>query len=118
MLLIHMETGNTFYDNYNRNESIYSFFLNQQDATKQVIYATLTCKDYFSNHSKYFLDDIDNKTVKKIDFFVHKNVKYIFYKFNNYLLFSGLDMVPVRHLKINENKVVMQEIRNNDRQYL
>ena len=89
MLSIHIETGNIFYDNYNTNESIYSFFLNQQDETKQVIHTTLTYKDSFSNYLKYFLDDVDNETVKKFDFFAHKNVKYLFYKFNDYLLFNG-----------------------------
>ena len=31
MLSIHIATGNIFYDNYNTNESMYSFLLNQQD---------------------------------------------------------------------------------------
>ena len=38
----HNEMGNVLYDNYNTNESIYSFMLNQQDETKQIIHATLT----------------------------------------------------------------------------
>ena len=37
MLSIHVETENIFYDNYNTNKSIYTFLLNQQDETKQVI---------------------------------------------------------------------------------
>ena len=110
MLSIRIETGNIFYDNYNTNESIYSFFLNQQDETKQVIHTTLIYKDSFSNYLKYFLDDVDNETVKKFDFFAHKNVKYLFYKFNDYLLFDGLNTVPVRHSKINENEIAMEKI--------
>ena len=47
-----------------------------------------------------------------------KNVKYLLYKFNDYLLFHGLNIVPVRHSKINENKIVMEEIQNRDWQYL
>ena len=114
MLSIHIESGNIFYDNYNINESIYSFSLNQQDETKQVIHATLTNKDSFSNYLKHFLDDIDNKTVEKFDFFAHENVKYLFNKFNDYSLFNGLNTVPMRHSKINENKIVMEEIQNRD----
>ena len=86
--------------------------LNQQDETKQVIHATLAYNDSFLNYLKYFLDDVDNETVKKFDFFVHKNVKYLFYKFKDYLLFSGLNTVPVRHSKINEHKIVREEIQN------
>ena len=78
MLSIHIKTGNIFYDNYNANESTYSFLLNQQDKTKQAIHATLTYKDSFLNYLKYFLDDVDNETVEKFDFFAHKNVKYLF----------------------------------------
>ena len=92
--------------------------LNQPDEKKQVIHATLAYNDSFLNYLKYFLDDVDNKTVKKFDFFVHKNVKYLFYKFKDYLLFSGLNRVPVRHSKINDHKIVMEEIQNRDWQYL
>ena len=112
MLSIHIETENTFYDNYNTNESIHSFLLNKQDETKQIIPATLIYKDFFSNYLKYFLDDIDNETVKKFDFFAHKNVKYLFFKFNDYLLFNWRNKAPVRHSKINENKIVI--IRNSE----
>ena len=72
MLSIHIETRNIFYSKYNANESIYIFLLNQQDETKQIVNATLTYKDSFLNYSKYFLDDIDNETVEKFDFFTHK----------------------------------------------
>ena len=68
MLSIHIETGNIFYNNYNTNESIDSFLLNQQDETKQAIHATLTYKDSFSNYLKYFLDDVDNETVENSTF--------------------------------------------------
>ena len=77
MLSIHIEMRNVSYNNYNTNESIYSFLLNQQDQTKQITHSTLTYKDSFSNYLKYFYDDIDNETVKKFDFFAHKNIKYL-----------------------------------------
>ena len=64
MLSIYIETGNIFYGNYNTNESIYCFLLNQQDETKQIIHDTLMYKDSFSNYLKYFLESIDNETVK------------------------------------------------------
>ena len=84
----------------------------------RLIHATLTYKDSFPNYSNYYLDDIDNETVEKCDFFAHKNVKYLFYKFNDYLLFNGVKIVLVRHWKINENKIAKEEIKNRDWQYL
>ena len=74
----------------------------------------MTYADSFSNYIKYFLDDIDAETVDKFDFFVNKNVKYLFYRFNNYLLFRSLPTVPVRHSKIAENKFVLKEVQNRD----
>ena len=92
----------------------YTVFLsNQQDETKKIIYANLTYIDSFSNYLKYFLDDLD-KTVEKFDFFANKNVRYLFYKFSDYLLFNRLNAVPVRHSRINENKIVVEEIQNRD----
>ena len=107
MLSIHIEAGNIFYDNYYTNELIYSFLLNQQVETKQIIHATLTYRDSFSNYLKYFFDDLDNENVEKFDFFAYKNAKYHFYKFNGYLLFNKLNTVPARHSRINKNKIVM-----------
>ena len=36
-LKIHVETGNIYYDNQDTNESIFDFFLKQQDPTKGII---------------------------------------------------------------------------------
>lgn len=69
MLSIHIETYNIFYENYNTGQSIYAFFLRQQDDSKKTIHATVTYKDSFSNYMKYFIDDIDAETVDKFDFF-------------------------------------------------
>ena len=115
---IHIETGNIVFDNCNKGESIYDFLLTQQDDTKKIIHATLPHTDSFSNYIKYFLGDIDADTVDKFDFFTNKNVKYLFYRFNNYLLFRSQPTVPVRHSKISENKIVLEEVQNRDWQYL
>ena len=77
MLSINIRTRNIFYDNYNTNESIYSFLLNPQDETKQVIHLTLTYKDSFSNYLKYFVDEVDNETVKNLTF-LHTEVLNIY----------------------------------------
>ena len=84
-----------------------------------MIHATLTNKDSFTNYSKYFPDNADNEAVEKFYYLAHKNVNYLFYEFNNnYLLFNSLNTVPVRHSKINENKIFVEEIRNRYWQYL
>ena len=91
------------HDSYNAGESIHNFVLRQQNDTKKIIHATLTYTDSFSNYIKYFLGDIDAETLDKFDFFVNKNVKCLYCRFNDYLLFRSLPTVPVRHSKIAEN---------------
>ena len=119
MLWIHIETGIIFCDNYNTNEPIYDFLLKQQEETKKnTIYTTLTYKDSFSNYLRCFLGDISAESVDKFDFFTNKNVKYVFNKFNHYLLFNGLNISPVRHSKNGENEIIMKEVQNRDWQYL
>ena len=58
MLSINKETEKIFCENYYANESIYDFSLRQQDKTKKVIHAILTCKNSFSDYLIYFLEDI------------------------------------------------------------
>ena len=106
MLSIHIETGNIFYDNYNTGESIYKFLMRQQDDTKKIHAAY---KDSFSNYKKYFLDDTDAETMDKFYFFTNKNVKYLLYKFNDYLLFRNLPTVPVSIQKLLKTKLLQRK---------
>ena len=85
---------------------------------KKIIHATLTYKDLFFNYLRYFLDNIDAEMVDKFNYFTNKNVKRLFYKFNDYLLFSGQNTVPVRHSKIVQNEILMKEVQSRDWQYL
>ena len=98
-MLIHTETGNVYFDGYNTYEPIYEFLLSLQDEKKRKINTTLSYCDTFSNHLGLFLDDIDQKTFDKYDIFTNKNVKHLFYRFNNVLLFRGQPKLTVRHSK-------------------
>ena len=49
---------------------------------------------------------------------MNKNVKYLFYKFNGYLLFRNLQTVLDRHSKIAENETTLKKAQNSDLQYL
>ena len=53
-------------------------------------------------------------------FFTNKNVKYLFYKYNGYLLFRNLPTVLVGNSiqKIAENEIIRKEAQNRDWQYL
>ena len=100
---IHIESGNVYNDGYNTNESIYEFLLRKQDEEKQKNHTTLSYYETFSNYIRNFLDDIDHETVDKYDFFKNKNVKYLFYRFNDFLLFTGQPIPTVRNSKKKNN---------------
>ena len=98
-LSIHIETGNIFFNNYNTVEFIYDFLMTQQNDTKKIIHAMLPYTDPFSNYIKYFMDNTDADTVDRFDFFTNRNVNYLFYRFNEYLLFRSQPTVPMRHFE-------------------
>ena len=113
-LSILIETGNVYFDGYNTNQSTYEFLLSQQDETKQKIHTRLSYSDTFSNYIRNFLDDIDHETVEKYDFFTNKNVKYLFYRFNDFLIFRGQPMLTLRDSKKTVNEIVIEEVKSRD----
>ena len=52
---IHVETGDIFFDNVNSNESIYNFFLTQQDETKKLSKIELDFNDDYDDYITKFL---------------------------------------------------------------
>ena len=102
-LSIHIETGNVYFDGYNTNESIYEFLLSQQDEIKQKIQTTLSYSDTFSNYM-----------VDKYVFFTNKNVKYLFYRFNDFLLFRSRPILTLRHSKKTVDEIVIEEVQRRD----
>ena len=49
---------------------------------------------------------------------MNKSVKYLFYKFNDYLPFRNLSTVPIRYSKIAANEIILKHAQNRDWQYL
>ena len=65
-----------------------------------------------------FLDEIKPESTDRFDLFTSKNVKYLFYRYNDIFMSRSLPTVLVRHSKITENKVVLEELQNTSWQYL
>ena len=107
IILIHMETGNSFY-NYNTGES---------RRKQKKVHATLTYKKFIFKLHKIFSGQFWCWNGGQIWCF-YKHFKYPLYRFKNYFLFRGLSNNPVRHLKIVKNEIIMKEVQNRDWQYL
>ena len=48
----------------------------------------------------------------------NKNIKYLFYRYNDFLLSKSSPTIFSRHTILTENKVVLEELGNRDWQYL
>ena len=48
----------------------------------------------------------------------NKNIKYLFYRYNDFLLSKSLPTIFSRRTILTENKVVLEELGNRDWQYL
>ena len=80
-----------------------TFFGQQQDKTKKLVTGVLKYGRNFSSYIRGFLDDIDAETTDRFDPFMNKNVKLLFYRYNDLLISKSLPSVLVRHSKITEN---------------
>ena len=91
-LSIHIENGNLYYKNLNRGESIYDFILKQQDESKKVVNAKLHYGGSFEEYLREYFGGIDSNTEVQFDTLRNKNIKYLFYRYNDFLLSRGLDL--------------------------
>ena len=84
-LLIHIESGNVYFDNFNTNESIYDFLLWKQDFEKKLTNGDFSYGGVFSRYINEFLSGIDSEADNRFDLLTKKDAKYIFYCFSDYL---------------------------------
>ena len=76
-LSIHIETGKMFYQNFNKNENVYSFLLAQQDETKKIIPKRIAYHHSFEKNIKNYLPSFSVEEAEKFDLYAKKNSKYL-----------------------------------------
>ena len=81
----------------NTAESLYEFITSQQNETKKIINANLYYGSSFENYLKKYLAGIDAETDARFDSLTNKNIKYHFYRYNDFLLSRGLTPSEIRH---------------------
>ena len=116
-LKIHVESGNIDHNNTNTNESIYSFFKNQEDETKKLIdFEFILSDDYNDNFMKYLVNIKDGED-EKYDMLTNKNSKFLFYHFNDYLRQINESTKPVRHSVVVDDDTTLEILQNKNWQY-
>ena len=124
-LSIHIESGNLYYNGLNMRESFYDFVLSQKNTTKKkkIVTAKLHYDGSFEHYLTEFLALLDADTDARLDTLTNKNIKYLFYRYNNFLLPRGLffcleGLSDIVHTKLSADEIVMERLQNRDWQYL
>ena len=74
-----------FFDNVNSKDSIYNFFLNQQDEKKKLPKIEFDFRGDSDDYITKYLPLIHSFNDDKFDILTFKNSKFLFYHFNSYL---------------------------------
>ena len=118
LLSIHTASGNLYYNNLNTGESIYEFILAQQNETKQIVNAKLHYGGSFQEYLRGYLAGINANIDARVDTLKNKNIKYLFYRYNDFVLSRGLGLSQIRHSQVSADEIVMEELQNRNWQYL
>ena len=117
-LSIHSSTSDLYYGGGNTNESLFDFIVSQKNRTKTRIREKLYYGGTFEQYLSAFLPAFDADADAKLDTLTNKSNKYLFYKYNDYLVYKGFDPSPIMHTKLSTDEVIMEKLQNRDWQYL
>ena len=116
-LSIHVESGDTFYDNQNTEENFYSFLLSQQNDEAAYVPKNFSYSNTFGKYITDFLQfSIDDQ--EKFDLLAFKNSKYLFYRFNNFVKMYGNSRYKLLHTRKMLDTVGMQKVEEKNNQFL
>ena len=99
-LSIHSSTGDLFYDGDNTNESLFDFVVSQKNRIKKGIREKLYYEGTFEKYLSEFFPAFDADADAKLDTLTKKSIKYLFYRYNDYLVFNGFEPSPIIHTKL------------------
>ena len=117
-LSIHTSTGDLYYDAVNTNESLYDLIASQKNTLKKRTREKLYYGGTFEQYLSDFLPAFDADADAKLDTLTNKSIKYLFYRYNDYLVYKGIEASSIIHTKLSADEVVMENLQNRDWQYL
>ena len=117
-LKIHIESGNIFFNNLDTNESIYGFFQQQENQSKaKTKHHHFTFTDNYEDYFEWLVRGFKGNEDQKYNVLTNKNLKYLFYQFNDYLeqIFELVKLVC--HGVITDDGLELEVIQNENLQY-
>ena len=108
-LSIHSSTGDLYYDGVNTNESFFDFIVSQKNRTKKRIREKLYYGSTFEKYLNEFFPAFDADA--KLDTLTNKSIKYLFYRYNDFLVFKGFDPSPIIHAKLSTDEKTITKLK-------
>ena len=102
-LSLHIENGDIFYNDFNTKQNFYNFAVAQQDESKQFIPKRISYPYSFEKYMRNYIPSFSIDEIENLDMLSNKNVKYLLYKFNDWIKSLGAEKVFIRHSsKVND----------------
>ena len=79
------------------------FFKNQQNSSKGDIKFDFIYDRNYDNYFRWILQGFDSYEKIKLDVLTYKNIKFLFYRFNDSLNQSGRDINVVKHSAVTDD---------------
>ena len=96
-LKIHIETGNIYHNDQDANESILDFSFSQQNPITGVINFDFVYGESYADYFNWLINGFDSYQKNILDALTCKNLKYLFYSFNDILKESNFEVKKVKH---------------------
>ena len=117
-LSIQISSGDIYYKNHNTGKSIYTFLVDQQNEDKAFIPKQFTYKNSFEKYISNFLPSFSIDDVEKYDLYAKKNLKYMFYRFNEYIKAYGGKRREIKHTQKLKDSIGLKKIEERNEQFL
>ena len=103
---------------HNTGENFSNFLIAQQNEQAPFIPKKFSYINGFAAYISQFLRTFSLDDVKKYDLYFHKNTKYLFYCFNDYVKAYGSHRRKIRHTRKFKDSVEMQKVEEKSKQFL
>ena len=90
---------------------------NQPDSSKGKINFDLTYDGNYNGYFRWILNGFDACEKTKLDLLTFKNAKYLLYRFSDLLESSGQAIIKIKHSKVTDDYIAVEEIQNKNWQY-
>ena len=90
-LSVHIKSGDLYYNGTSTGESIYDFVLAQNDFSKKIVKEQLYYAGTFEDYLSELLAGFNAEADAQLDTLTNKCIKYLFYRYNESLVFAGLE---------------------------